>query len=144
METCAWKRPSARVNTTTDPDEAARNLGIDLYPGAEVVKGTTSNMTMGDMHTAAADFETSDPVSTVGEFYKSKVPNANVVSSTGDHYAIISTDKKNMLTINIEPKNGQTRIHIARVSGKMVNGGDSEQLSFRSRTCGAGALARRF
>ena len=80
---------------------------------------------MGNMHTAAAEFETSDPASTVAEFYKSKVPNANVVSSTADHYAIISTDKKNMLTINIEPKNGRTRIHISKISGKMV-GGDSD------------------
>ena len=118
--------PFGTVNTTTDPDEAARNLGIDSYPGATVVKGTTSDMTMGNMHTASADFETGDPVSTVAEFYKSKVPNANVVSSTGDHFAIISTDKKNMLTINIEPKNGRTRIHITKISGKMVNGGDSD------------------
>jgi flagellar basal body-associated protein FliL len=117
--------PFGTVNTTTDPNEAARNLGIDSYPGAEVVKGTTSDMTMGNMHTASADFETSDPVSTVAEFYKSKVPNANVVSSSADHFAIISTDKKNMLTINIEPKNGRTRIHISKISGKMV-GGDSE------------------
>jgi flagellar basal body-associated protein FliL len=118
--------PFGSVNTSTDPDDAARNLGVELYPGAEVVKGTTSNMTMGTMHTATADFETSDPVGTVGEFYKSKLPNANVVSTSGDHYAIISTDKKNMLSINIEPKDGKTRIHIARVSGKMVNGGDSD------------------
>jgi len=118
--------PFGTVNTTTDPAEAARNLGIDVYPGAEVVKGTTSDMTMGNMHTAAADFETGDPVSTVAEFYKSKIPNANVVSSAGDHYAIISTDKKNMLTINIEPKDGRTRIHIAKISGKMVGGGDSD------------------
>jgi hypothetical protein len=27
-----------------------------------------------------------------------------------------------MLTINIEPRDGKTRIQIARVSGKMVNG----------------------
>jgi flagellar basal body-associated protein FliL len=118
--------PFGTVNTTTDPDEAARHLGIDSYPGAEVVKGTTSNMTMGTMHTATADFETSDAPSAVAEFYKSKVPNANVVSATGDHYAIISTDKKNMLSINIEPKGGKTRIHIARVSGKIVGGGDSD------------------
>ena len=118
--------PFGTVNTTTDPDEAARNLGIDSYPGAQVVKGTTSDMTVGNMHTASADFETSDSVSTVAEFYKSKVPNANVVSSTGDHYAIISTDKKNMLTINIEPKNGRTRIHITKISGKMVGGSDSD------------------
>lgn len=115
--------PFGSMNTSTDPDDAARNLGVDLYPGAQVIKGTTSNMTMGAMHTAAADFESSDPVSTVGEFYKSRLPNASVVSTTGDHYAIISTDKKNMLTINIEAKDGKTRIHIARVSGKMIGGG---------------------
>ena len=118
--------PFGTVQSTTDPDEAARNLGIDLYPGAAVVKGTTSNMNMGNMHTAAAEFETSDPADRVAEFYKSKVPGANVISSTADHYAIISTDKKNMLTINIEPKDGKTRIHIARVTGKLVGGGDSD------------------
>jgi hypothetical protein len=118
--------PFGTVNTSNDPDEAARNLGVDVYPGSEVVKGTTSNMNMGAMHTATADFDSSDAPSAVADFYKSRVPNANVVSSTGDHYAIVSTDKKNMLSINIEPKNGKTRIHIARVSGKIVNSGDSD------------------
>jgi hypothetical protein len=118
--------PFGTVQSTTDPEEAARDLGIDSYPGATVVKGTSSKMNMGNMHTAAADFETSDSPSTVADFYKSKVPGANVISSEGDHYAIISTDKKNMLTINIEPKDGKTRIHIAKVSGKLGNDGDSD------------------
>ncbi len=118
--------PFGSVQSTTDPDEAARDLGLDLYPGAEVVKGTTSRVNLGTMHTAAADFETSDSPGTVADFYKSRVPGANVISSERDHYAIISTDKKNMLTINIEPKDGKTRIHIAKVSGKLVNGGDSD------------------
>jgi hypothetical protein len=117
--------PFGSVNTSTDPDQAARDLGIDSYPGATVVKGTTSNMTMGSMHTATADFETSDAPSAVADFYKAQVPNANLVSSTSDHFALISTDKKNMLSINIEPKDGKTRIHIARVSGKIVGGSDS-------------------
>jgi hypothetical protein len=118
--------PFGTVQSTTDPEVAARDLGIDSYPGATVVKGTTSKMNMGNMHTAAADFETSDSPSTVADFYKSKVPGANVISSESDHYTIISTDKKNMLTINIEPKDGKTRIHIAKVSGKIVDGGDSD------------------
>jgi hypothetical protein len=118
--------PFGTVQATTDPEEAARDLGIDSYPGATVVKGTSSKMNMGNMHTAAADFETGDSASAVADFYKSKVPGANVISSESDHYAIISTDKKNMLTINIEPKDGKTRIHIARVSGKLVDGGDSD------------------
>src|ERR1700737_1229123 len=100
--------PFGTVDTSTNPDEAARNLGIDVYPGAEVVKAATSDMTMGTMHTPTAALETSAPPSTVAEFYKSKVPNANVVSPARDQYAIISTDKKNMLSINIEPKNGRT------------------------------------
>ncbi|MGA9800473.1 MAG: zinc ribbon domain-containing protein [Terriglobales bacterium] len=118
--------PFGSVNTTTDPQEAARSLGLDAYPGAEVVKGSTSDLAMGNMHTTTADFETSDPVSTVADFYKSKVPNASVVSSSGDHFSLISTDKKNVLTIIIEPKNGRTRIHISKISGKMVTGGDSD------------------
>jgi hypothetical protein len=118
--------PFGTVQSTTDPDEAARNLGIELYPGAQVIKGTTSNMTMGTMHTAAADFETSDPASSVAEFYKSKFPGANVMSSSADHYAIVSTDKKNMLSIKIEPRDGKTRIHIAKVAGKMVGADDSD------------------
>lgn len=118
--------PFGTVQSSTDPDEAARNLGIELYPGATVVKGTSSNMNMGSMHTAAAEFESSDPANSVAEFYKSKVPGANVVSSNADHYSIISTDKKNMLTISIEPRDGKTRIHIARVTGKLIGGADSD------------------
>jgi hypothetical protein len=118
--------PFGTVQSSTDPDEAARNLGVELYPGATVVKGTSSNMNMGSMHTAAAEFESSDPANSVAEFYKSKVPGANVVSSNADHYSIISTDKKNMLTISIEPRDGKTRIHIARVTGKLIGGGDSD------------------
>ncbi len=116
--------PFGTMQSTTDPDEAARNLGIELYPGAEVVKGSSSNMNMGKMHTASAEFESSDPVASVAEFYKSKLPRANVISSAGDHYSIISTDKKDMLTITITPKDGKTRIQIARVSGKLVGGDD--------------------
>jgi hypothetical protein len=118
--------PFGTVQSTTDPTEAARDLGVELYPGAEVIRGTTSKMDMGNMHTAAADFETGDPASAVAEFYKAKIPGANVISSSSDHYAIIATDKKDMVTINIEPKDGKTRIHIAKVSGKLVGGGDSD------------------
>jgi len=64
--------PFGTVQSSTDPDEAARDLGVALYPGAEVVKGTTSKMNMGDMHTAAADFESGDSAGTVADFYKSK------------------------------------------------------------------------
>ena len=59
-------------------------------------------------------------------YLRERVPGANVISSSADSYVIISTDKKNMLTIKVEPKDGKTRIHIARVSGKIAGGGDSD------------------
>ena len=112
--------PFGTMESTTDPNQAARDLGVDLYPGATVVKGGAANMTIGGMHTAAAEFETSDPVSSVAEFYKSKFPNANVVSAQEGRYSIVSSDKNNLFTITIEPREGKTRIHIAKVTGKMT------------------------
>ena len=117
--------PFGTVESTDDSDEAARNLGIDVYPGARALKGKAANVTMGSMHTVAAEFETDDPPERVAEFYKKKLPHANIAVSDAKHYTIISHDKKNMFTINIEPQEGKTLIHIANVSGKAVAGGQT-------------------
>jgi flagellar basal body-associated protein FliL len=112
--------PFGSVESTDDPTEAAHNLGIDLYPGATVVKGTTANVAFGNTHSAAADFDSTDPINAVTEFYKSRFPHANVTSSDNDRFTIVATDNENLTTIIIEPKEGKTRIHIARVTGKLV------------------------
>jgi hypothetical protein len=115
--------PFGTVESTTNVEDAARNLGVDVYPGATAMKGNAANVNFGSLHSVAAEFETSDTPDKVADFYKSKLPSANLVSAEGDHYSIISTDKKNMITISIEPQDGKTRIHIANVSGKPA--GDS-------------------
>ena len=117
--------PFGTVESTTDSDEAARNLGVEVYPGASAKKSSAANMTIGGMHTVAAEFETNDSPDKVADFYKSKFPNANFVNSEGDHYSIVSTDKKNIITINIEPQDGKTHIHIASVSGQPAGGSSS-------------------
>ena len=117
--------PFGTVESTTDSDEAARNLGVDVYPGASAKKNGAANMTIGGMHTVAAEFETDDSPDKVATFYKSRFPNANFVNAEGDHYSIVSTDKKNMITISIEPQDGKTHIHIATVSGKPAEGDSS-------------------
>jgi hypothetical protein len=109
--------PFGSVESTQDPNEAARNVGVDIYPGATVMKDGAANVTFGSMHTAAAEFESDDPVASVADFYKSKFPGANVMSS-GDRYTIIAGEKGNMTTITIEPQNGKTRIHVAKITGK--------------------------
>jgi flagellar basal body-associated protein FliL len=115
--------PFGTVQSTNNPDEASRNLGIDLYPGARVLKGNTA--TIGGMHTVEAEFESDDPAEKVSAFYSSKFPNANVTTKDQNRYTIVSTDKKNLITINIEPEDGKTRIRIANVSGKNLTGDNS-------------------
>jgi len=115
--------PFGTVQSTNNPDEASRNLGIDLYPSARVLKGNTA--TIGGMHTVEAEFETDDSAEKVMEFYSSKLPNANVTTKDQNHYAIVSTDNNNLITIKIEPASGKTRIKIANVTGNKMTGGNS-------------------
>jgi flagellar basal body-associated protein FliL len=115
--------PFGTVQSTNNPDEASRNLGIDLYPGARVLKGNTA--TIGGMHTVEAEFESNDSAEKVMAFYSSKFPNANVTTKDQNTYAIVSTDNNNLITIKIEPEDNKTRIKIANVSGKNVTGGNS-------------------
>jgi hypothetical protein len=115
--------PFGTVQSTNNPDEAARNLGIDSYPGARVLKGNTA--IIGGMHTVEAEFESNDSPEKVLVFYSSRVPNGNVTTKDQNHYTIVSTDKKNIVTIRIDPEDGKTRIAIANVSGKNMIGDSS-------------------
>jgi hypothetical protein len=114
--------PFGNVESTEDSDAAIQDLGIQVYPGATVIKGTTNSSSIGGMHTASADFESSDPGSSVAEFYKSKFPAASAMTSEGNHYSIVLGGRGNLTTISIEPREGKTVIHVAKLTGK-ANGG---------------------
>jgi flagellar basal body-associated protein FliL len=115
--------PFGTVQSTNDPDEAVRNLGIDPYPGARVLQGNSA--TIGGMHTVSAQFESDDSADKVAAFYSSKLPNAKVNTKDQNRYTIVSTDKKNIVTINIASEGSKTRINIATVTGKIVTGSSS-------------------
>jgi hypothetical protein len=108
--------PFGNLETSTDPGEAAKNVGVDLYPGAEVSKDGTATMTIGGMHTATAVLETGDSPDRVAAFYKSKLPQATYSSNQGDHYSMMSGDKDNMTTVSIESRGDKTIIQISRVT----------------------------
>ena len=118
--------PFGTVESTKDPQDAARNLGVDLYPGAEVLKEGSASMTFGNVHTAALNFETSDSVDKVCSFYKPKFPNAMVVTSDANQCTIVSNDKKNMITINAKVDGSKTKIAISNVSKSGPAGSSSE------------------
>ena len=68
--------PFGTIETSKDPDQAAKDLGIDVYPGAEVQKNGASSATFGNIHTVTAMFESTDSLDKVCTFYKSKLPAA--------------------------------------------------------------------
>lgn len=117
--------PFGTVVSTTDPDDTARNLGVDLYPGARMLKGQSANIDVGGIHSTTAQFESDDPADKVADFYKAKFPDAAVTSQNSGHYAIIARDDKNLITISIQTAGGKTQVNIAKVSGKGVTGGSS-------------------
>ena len=94
--------PFGTVETSKDPEQAAKDLGVDIYPGAEVQRNGASSATFGGMHTVTAMFETSDAADKVCSFYKSRFPSAMVTTSDPNHCTIVSNDQKNMITINVE------------------------------------------
>ncbi len=109
--------PFGKMEANSDPAEAAKNLGVDLYPGAEIQKNGSVSMTIMGTHTNTAVLQTSDSASQVAEFYRSKLPNANF-SGQGDMYSLYSGDKdrNDMTTVTIQGQGNVTKIQITRIS----------------------------
>jgi len=117
--------PMGVVVSSNDSEDALKNLGVDVYPGAQVVKGSAASVNAGPMHTVAAQFETDDPPERVADFYKSKLPHASVTVSDEKNFSIVSTDNHKLVTVTIDSEDGKTKIHFANVSGKGMTGSDS-------------------
>ena len=110
--------PFGTMETSKDPDQAAKNLGIDIYPGAQVQKDGASSATFGGMHTVTASFESSDAADKVCEFYRGRFPSANVSTSDRNRCTIVSNAAPNMVTINVESSGDGSRFHIVAVTKK--------------------------
>lgn len=110
--------PFGSVESTKDPQEAARNLGVDLYPGAQVKKEGASSVTFGAVHTVTLIFEAPDSLDKVCSFYKSRFSKAMVVSSDANQCTIVSDDHKNVITINMNAAGDKTKVVISNVSRK--------------------------
>jgi hypothetical protein len=110
--------PFGMTETSQDPEQIAKDLGVDIYPGAEVQKNGAATATFGGVRTLAASFESSDSPDKVCDFYKSKFANPMVRTTGSNRCTIISNDPKNMITINIESAGDQTKFQITSVSKK--------------------------
>src|SRR2546421_4524300 len=110
--------PFGTMESSQDPEEAARNLGVDVYPGAKALKEGSAVASFGGVHTVTVNFETSDPVDKVCTFYKSRFPRAHLSTSEEKHCTIVSNQSENLVTINVEAEDDNTQIHISNVNRK--------------------------
>ena len=110
--------PIGSIESSKDPATTAKELGVDIYPGATMVKGSSASATVFGIHTASAAFESPDSLEQVSAFYKSKMPNASITSCEENHCSIVANDQKTTTTISMETHESGTRIQITNVTGK--------------------------
>ena len=110
--------PFGTAETSKDPEDAAKELGVDVYPGADPQKEGASTATFGRVRTVSAAFQSDDSVEKVCAFYRSKFPHATVSTSDQNRCTIVSNDPPNMITINVEPSGDGSKFQIASVSSK--------------------------
>jgi len=110
--------PFGNIDTTNDPQKVAEELGVDIYPGAQVLKEGTAAVSFGSFRTVTAMFDSSDSVEKVCDFYREKFPGANITSSDQNRCSIVSGDKVNSTTIAVEPNGDGSRLKIVRFTKK--------------------------
>lgn len=110
--------PFGSVETSNDPQKVADELGVEIYPGAQVQKAGTAAVSFGSFHTVTAIFESNDSVDKVCEFYRAKFPNANVQSSDQTHCSIVSGGQGNSTTITVDSSGDGSRLTIVKLTKK--------------------------
>jgi len=107
--------------SANDPDQAIKELGVDVYPGAQVQKQGTASATLFGVHTVTANFESSDSVDKVCDFYKTKFPNANIKSSDQNQCSIVAGAQGNSTTVSIQSRGEGCRFQIVALNKKSSN-----------------------
>jgi hypothetical protein len=106
--------PFGTVETTTeDAEKIAARMGIEIYPGARPLPGSSSSVTTESMHIATVMYESDDPPEKVEEFYRQQFPNAMVHSEGegADTHTVLAVGE--LTTISIEGREGGSRFTIA-------------------------------
>jgi len=110
--------PFGNMETSTDPEQTAKDLGVEIYPGADLRKEGTASVTFGSLHTVTANFESNDSVDKVCDFYRQKFPSAQVASSDQTHCSIVSGDKGTSTTISVQSSGDGSRFTIVSMTKK--------------------------
>lgn len=118
--------PGMTVTSNDDAVKVARDLGVEVYPGARPLKGASA-VTLGNLTVGTAQFETSDPIDRVEQFYRARFPHSNINTSDENSRVILATTNRGMINIVLERKGSTTNINISRTGGHGTRGGGEPQ-----------------
>jgi len=121
------KTPWGTVSSNADPGKVAEDIGVDVYPGATMLKEGASSVNFGGMSVATANFESSDSIDQVEKFYKARFPKSNISVADENSRTMVMTTNKGMVTLVLKNEDGKTRIEISRTSGLDSKQNDKER-----------------
>lgn len=110
--------PFGNVEASKDPEKAVEDLGVDVYPGAEVEASGASSAVFGGNRAAAASFQSGDSVDKVCSFYHSKLPASKFISPSAGRCTIVSNDSNSAITVNVESNGDGCKFQISSVIKK--------------------------
>jgi hypothetical protein len=111
--------PNGTITSGSDASVSASDLGIDIYPGAVRGQGSMNFKTsQGSMTTAV--YTTTDSVSQVVDFYKSKLgENASVMETGGGTILTSGNNNPNdSVVITVSSESGKTKVAIVHSTKK--------------------------
>jgi len=88
--------------SANDSEQAVKDLGVDLYPGAQVKKKGAADLTIGPVRTIVANFESNDSADKICSFYKSRILGATFKATDQDHCTVVSKEPMHIITIKVE------------------------------------------
>ncbi|HEU5453255.1 MAG TPA: zinc ribbon domain-containing protein [Terriglobales bacterium] len=109
--------PFGEVKSTHDAAQVARDLGVDVYPGARPLEGA-GVVNLPGLHVGGANFESSDSLDKVAEFYRRQFPKAAIDVAERDHQTFVVTASSGMVTIDLRRAGDGTEIHLASMGAK--------------------------
>jgi hypothetical protein len=110
---------NSTITTGPDTSISASDLGVDVYPGAVHAPGSM-NIKSSEGSMTTASYTTSDSVSQVVEFYKSKLGDNATTMESGSGTILTSgnNNPKDSVVITVTPQDGKTKIGIVHSTKK--------------------------
>jgi zinc-ribbon domain len=117
--------PWGKVSSNQDSAQVAKELGVDVYPGAKPLPGASA-VTFAGGAVGSAEFQSDDSIEKVGKFYSSRYPKSTVNSQDENNQTIMASTNKGMITIVLVKQDGGTKISLSRIGGRSATHGGSE------------------